>query len=749
MKVLLKIEGMTCSACSSGLEKYLIKQEHIIDAHVNLIMSTAEVTYEEPLTIEDLNGFVKKAGFESKGEYDPFKVEKKTKINKITLISLGVLLIIFMYISMGMMIKLPVIPILNMEHHPRVYSITLLVITIIYLIYGIDIIYKGIKNLFHLKPNMDTLVTLGIFSSFIYSCYKTYMLFKGNNNYVHGLYFDSTVMVIYFVKLGRIIDTINKDKTKEAIKDLVTITPDKAIKLENGEEKIVTLDLIKKKDILISKPGTKIAVDGTITKGTTHLDESFISGESNPVKKTEGDKVIAGSINYDGYIEYSAEKIGKESTISNIVKLVLEATNSKTKMSLIADKISGLFVPVVILIAVLSVIVNLILKTPSNEIINVFVSVLVVACPCALGLATPLAIVVSEGICAKKGIIVKSSETMELINKLDTVVFDKTGTLTYGKLKINRIYNYSDMPEHKLLSKAYSIEKLSLHPISNAFKNYSDEVELKEYDVTNFKTLEGVGLQGKIDDETIYLGNNKLLDKFKINNEHLEDEVELTNQANSIVYIIINKKVAGLIGVSDEIKPESKSTISKLLKLNKRVIMLTGDNEKTASIIADKLGITEIIANVLPSEKNDKIKELQQDNRIVMMVGDGINDAPSLATADIGVSLSNGTDIANNSSDVILLNDDLSKINDLVNISIKTVKNIKQNLFWAFFYNSLMIPIALGLLSKWHIHITPGVAALAMTISSLTVILNALRLKILVKEGSEEYVWEKPNKEDN
>ena len=432
-------------------------------------------------------------------------------------------------------------------------------------------------------------------------------------------------------------------------------------------------------------------------------------------------------------------------------------------MSLIADKISGIFVPLVMIIAIISVVVNLILHKSPNEIINTFVSVLVVACPCALGLATPLAIVVSEGVSAKKGILIKSSETIELINKLDTVVFDKTGTLTYGNLKVNRIYNYSDFPDHKILSKVCSIENKSLHPISNAFKEYSDEYELKEYEVDKFESMDGYGIKAniedeetkemiltvleQIEDEEIYIGGEKLLTKLKIKNTHKDDEKELTNNASSLVYVIINKKLVALIGVRDSIKSEAKATISKLIKLNKNVIMLTGDNEQTARVIADKVGIKNIIANVLPSEKNDKIKELQKDNKIVMMVGDGINDAPSLATANIGVSLSTGTDIANNSSDVIILNDDLSKIIDLINISEKTIKNIKQNLFWAFFYNSLMLPIALGFLSKWHIHITPMVAAFAMTISSLTVIFNALRLRIPLKERDEYHVWKKRKEE--
>ncbi len=749
MKKLIKIEGMTCSACSSGLEKYLNKQEHILDAHVNLVMSTAEVEYEEPLTLDDIAEFVKEAGFESKGEYDPLEEEKENKYQKISFIIFAFLAIALIYISMGHMMKLPVIPILNMHHHPKIYSVTLLILTMIFLIYGWNIIKSGFKNLIHKTPNMDTLVSIGVLSSFLYSLFGTYMIMKGKMNYVNNLYYESSAIVIYFVKLGRFIDSLSKNKTKEAIKDLVTITPNKAMKMVNGKETIITLDMVKKGDILISKPGTKIAVDGTITNGSAHLDEAFITGESTPVKKEKGDKVVAGSINYDGYLEYKAEKIGKESTISNIVKMVLEATNSKVKIALLADKISSIFVPTVMIIAILSVIVNLLLHHSIHDTMNIFVSVLVVACPCSLGLATPLAVVVSEGICAKKGILIKSSETMELIQKVDTIVFDKTGTLTYGNLKFNRMYNYTEQPDHKILSKVCSIEEKSLHPISTAFKEYASSNELKYYEVTDFKNLDGLGIKGTIEEEEIYLGNEKLLDKLKIENSHKKDERELSKNACSIVYVVINKEIVALIGIRDSIRSETKSTISNLLKNNKKVIMLTGDNEKTAKIIAEKVGIKDIISNVLPKDKNEKIKELQQDNKIVMMVGDGINDAPSLATADIGVSLGNGTDIANNSSDVILLFDDLSKINELIQISNKTIRNIKQNLFWAFFYNALMIPIALGLLSKWKIILNPMIASLAMTLSSITVILNALRLRIICNDKENDYVWKKERKEDN
>ena len=749
MKKIIKIEGMTCSACSSGLEKYLNKQEHVLDASVNLVMSTAEVTYEEPITLEDINRFVKEAGFSSKGKYDPLKEEKQDKTKKVLLIIFGILAIFLMYVSMGHMIKLPIIPFLHMKHHPINYAISLIVLTIPFLIYGFDIFKSGLKNLFHKSPNMDTLVGIGVLSSFLYSLYGTYMIWKGHNEFVENLYFESSAIVIYFIKLGRLIDSISKDKTKEAIKDLVTITPDKALKMVKGKETVITLDLIKKGDVLISKPGTKIAVDGTIKSGSAHLNESFITGESVPVKKQKGDKVIAGSINYDGYIEYTAENIGRKSTISNIVKLVLEATNSKTKIALLADKICSIFVPMVMVIAILSLMINLIMHNSFHDSLNIFVSVLVVACPCSLGLATPLAVVISEGLCAKNGILVKKSETLELMNKLDTVIFDKTGTLTYGNLKINRIYNYSDSPDHKILSKVCSVEEKSLHPISKAFIEYKDKNNLKNYEINDFENIEGMGIKAKIDKEEIYIGNEKILKELNIKNTHKKDEDELTKYANSVVYVVINKKVQALIGVNDIIKMDAKYTISELIKRGKRVIMLTGDNETTAKVIAEKVGIKEVTANVLPSEKNTKIKELKQDNRIVMMVGDGINDAPSLASADIGISIGSGTDIANNSSDVILLNDDLSKIIDLITISEKTLKNIKQNLFWAFFYNSLMIPVALGLLTKWKIHLNPMISSLAMTISSITVLLNALRLKLIKLERRDKNVWKKRPEEDN
>ncbi len=607
--------------------------------------------------------------------------------------------------------------------NPINYTLTLFVLTIAFLIYGFDILKSGYKNLIHKSPNMDTLVAIGVLSSFFYSVYGMAMVLKGNNEYVHNLYFESAAIVIFFIKFGRYLDGVSKDKTKEAIKKLVQITPKKAIIKVNGEEKEVTIDQIKINDIVISHPGDRIAVDGEIVRGTTHVDESFITGESKPVAKKPEDNVIAGSINYDGYIEYRAEKIGIKSTISQIVKLVVEATNTKPPIAKIADKVSGYFVPVVMLIALLSLIGYVLLQLGIPEAIKTFVTVLVVACPCSLGLATPLAIVVSEGACANKGILVKKSEILENASKIDTIVFDKTGTLTYGKLKISEIINFSEIEENELLKIVGSLESKSTHPIAKAFKEYNG------LSVEDFENISGLGIKGKVENQEIILGNEKILEKYQIENKYKEQENKLAEQGNSIIYVIKELKIIAIIGVNDIVRENVKEIIKKLNKNKIETIMLTGDNNQTAEIVGRELQIKTIISNVLPSKKVETIKKLKEQGKNVIMCGDGINDSPALATADIGVSINSGTDIAIDSSDVILMNNDLNKIIDLIQISKRTIKNIKQNLFWAFFYNSLMIPIAIGLLKPIGISINPMIAGLAMTLSSLTVILNALRLR--------------------
>lgn len=726
-KIILKIDGMTCSACSSSLEKYLLKQEGIDDALVNLVMSSASITYEDNITIDDLNRFVSEAGFKSLGLYNENedKDNNKTKYFVVN----GILALLVLYISMSHMIHLPVIPFLHMINYPVNYSVCLFIFSLYFIYFGRDIIISGIKNIKYKSPNMDTLVTLGVVSSFIFSTFNMIMILKGNNEYVENLYFESVCIILYLIKFGRYIDGISKEKTKDTIKGLVTITPNKAILFINNKEKKVSIDEVKKGDILIVKPGNRFAVDGVIVKGSTHVDESFISGESISIKKSINDKVVAGSINLDGEVLYKAENIGRDSTISEIVRLVVEATNTKAPIARIADKVSGIFVPVVIFIALLTLIIHLILGASFNESIVYFVTVLVCACPCALGLATPLAIVVSEGLCAKNGILVKKSEILENVNKIDVIVFDKTGTLTYGNLRISKIINKSNYSDNDLIEIVSSLENKTAHPIASSFKEYSKTNNLKSLDVDDFKNIAGIGLSGTINDKSYLVGNNKLFDKYKINNNMLREEKKLSLDGNSIVYVIEDKKVIGLIGVKDIIRDNAKDVINKLKSIDKRIIMLTGDNEITADIIAKSIGIKEVIANVSPKDKSNKIKELKNKGFKVMMVGDGINDAPSLSLADIGVSLNSAIDIAVDSADVILMRNDLNSIYNLFDIGKRTLGNIKENLFWAFFYNACMIPISCGLFKFINITMNPMIAGLAMTLSSFTVIINALRLK--------------------
>ena len=726
-KIILKIEGMTCSACSSSLEKYLLKQDGIADALVNLVMSSASISYEDNITIDDLNRFVSEAGFKSLGEYNENEDRENNK-TKYFLVN-GILALLVLYISMSHMIHLPVIPFLHMINYPVNYSVCLFIFSLYFIYFGRDIIISGIKNIKYKSPNMDTLVTLGVVSSFIFSTFNMIMILKGNNEYVENLYFESVCIILYLIKFGRYIDGISKEKTKDAIKGLVTITPNKAILFIDNKEKEVPIDEVKKGDVLIVKPGNRFAVDGVIVKGNAHIDESFISGESIPVKKSIDDKVVAGSINLDGEVLYKAENIGRDSTISEIVRLVVEATNTKAPIARIADKVSGIFVPVVIFIALLTLIIHLILGASFNESIVYFVTVLVCACPCALGLATPLAIVVSEGLCAKNGILVKKSEILENVNKVDVIVFDKTGTLTYGNLKISKIINKSNYSDNDLIEIVSSLENKMTHPIASSFKEYSKTNNLKSLDVDNFKNITGIGLSGTINDKSYLVGNNKLFDKYKINNNMSHEEKKLSLDGNSIVYVIEDKKVIGLIGVKDIIRDNAKDVINKLKNIDKRIIMLTGDNEITANIIAKSIGIKEVIANVSPKDKSNKIKEFKDKGFKVMMVGDGINDAPSLSLADIGISLNSAIDIAADSADVILMRNDLNSIYNLFNIGKKTLDNIKENLFWAFFYNVCMIPISCGLLEFINIKMNPMIAGLAMTLSSFTVIINALRLK--------------------
>ena len=706
-KIILKVDGMSCSACSNRVEKYLNKQDGV-EASVNLVMAQALVNYDESkVSIDDLARFIKESGYTYAGVYEE-KEEAKKDHGKLFLIIFLILIIGLMVFSMGHMIGIPSL----IDECPKTYGVICLVLTIPFILYGLDILINGIKRIKH--PNMDSLVSVGVIASFLYSLFN---LINGN---VHYLYFESVAMIIYFIKLGRYIDGKSKEKTKESLKELVQITPPTAL-TKSGKE--ITIDEVHEGDILACKPGMKIAVDGIVVSGSAYFDEAFITGESKPSKKEKGDKVIAGDINLEGYVEYEAESIGPDSTISEIVRLVVEATNTKMKLQRLVDKVASFFVPCIFVIALISFVMYLLLGKGFNDGFITFVTVLVVACPCALGLATPLAIVVAEGTSAKKGILIKNSEVLENVIMCDTVVFDKTGTLTYGDLRINRVINYSKYADDKLLEIVGSLEKNSSHPISKAFNSYGKSK------VNSYKNLEGIGLTGMIGKHKYFLGNEKIFEEAQVENTVIKDENELVRDGNSIVYVIEDREVIALIGVRDVVRDSSKELVKELLKMKKDVILLSGDNKVTAQVIADSLGIRKVVSNVMPKDKQVYINDLIKFGHKVMMVGDGINDAPALGTATVGVSLAGGTDIALNSSEVILIEDDLNKVYELFKISEKTIKIIKENLFWAFFYNLCMIPIACGLFKGLGISINPMIASAAMMISSLTVVFNSLRLR--------------------
>lgn len=720
-KIVLRIGGMTCSACSSGLEKYLSRQEGVSSASVNLVLSLATIEYEN-LSKKDLERFVKEAGFQSLGEFKGVEDLESKKEDKTKYIVLGILILIMMYLGMGEMLGLPTIPFLNMDY-PVLLSSVLFLITIVYLIFGFDILKSGFTNLIHRMPNMDTLVLFSVFFSLAYSLFGYVQIILGNLSYMHHLYFESAAMVLYFVKLGRYIESFSKDQTKSAIRKLVQITPSKAIVKDGEKLTEVTIDEVSTGDTLVCRAGDKVAVDGTVTSGKTYVDESFITGESAPVLKTSGSKVIAGSICYDGYIEYSAEKIGKESTISEIVTMVVDATNTKSKVQKMADCISGYFVPIILAIAIVTFILSYLLGCSFSVSFTHFVTVLVVACPCALGLAVPLVVVVSNGLCAEKGLFLRNGEVLERAKTIDTIVLDKTGTLTQGKLRVYEFQNDSNLTDAEFLNVVANLESFSSHPIHTAFD------VTKKLDVSHFEELSGMGILAKINDDEYYLGNHKILTRLKLKNRYQTKEDDYSKACCSIIYVVQNKKLIGIIGVKDTVREESKEAIREFKRRGIDVVMLTGDHEGVANQIAKEVGIRHVISDVLPKEKASYIEKLKQDGKRVIMVGDGINDAPALVASSIGISINQGTDVAMDSADVILMNNNLSNIIDFIDISKRSYHIIWQNLFWAFFYNALMIPIAAGLLSPLGITMNPMVASIAMTISSLTVVMNSLRLR--------------------
>lgn len=750
-EVTLQIDGMTCAACSSGVERTVNKLQGVSLCEVNLTTARARIVYsEDQISLDVIKAKIEKAGFipreiEEHSDEVVFEEEKeKLTIAKYRLIAAVIFAIPLLYLSMGHMmpIELYVPNFISMER-PLNFAITQLILTIPILYLGRNFYIVGFRTLLKGNPNMDSLVAIGTTSAFLYSLVMTIQIPK-NAHAVHNLYYESAAVVVTLIMLGKYMERRSRSKTSSAIKKLLELTPDTACLIIDDKEVIVPTAQLKVGDLVIIKPGTKIPMDGTVVKGYSSVDESMLTGESIPVDKQESDEVIGGSINYNGVMYIKVTRTGEDTTLSKIIKLIEEAQGKKAPIAKIADKVAGCFVPAVILIAIVAAITWLLLGYPFAFVLKIFVSVLVIACPCALGLATPTAIMVGTGLGASNGILIKSGEALEITHKVKVVVLDKTGTITNGKPQVTDVIS-KEYSEETLLMIAAQVEKASDHPLAKAIVQKAEEItdstiertKSKEatsnYNVKTFLNITGKGLEATLENgDIVLIGNDKLLADYSISKDGYQTEANgLAREAKTPMFIAINGKLSGVIGVADTIKETSVEAIDQIKRLGIHVCMLTGDNQLTAEHIGKSVHVDEVIAEVLPGDKAKVVSDLQKKGNVVMMVGDGINDSPALVQADIGVAIGSGSDVAIESGDIVLMKSDLRDVYKSIRLSKLTILNIKENLFWAFFYNLIGIPIAAGVFYSFNqILLSPMLAGFAMSLSSVCVVGNALRLRM-------------------
>lgn len=756
------VTGMSCAACSARVEKAVSKVEGVNSCSVNLL--TNSMIVEGSASSEAVIRAVVDAGY---GATDLSSVIKKseqvqlqnndgTKLIIKRLIASIVLLIILVYFSMGHMMWGWPLPDALDHNHIAVGLIQLLLSGLIMVI-NQKFFISGFKGVIHGAPNMDTLVALGSGTSFIYSIYALFaMTFAQSNGdmqvveeYMHEFYFESAAMILTLITVGKMLEAYSKGKTTNAIKGLMELTPKTAVVEINGIEHITDVESVKKGDIFIVKAGENIPVDGVIINGESAVDESALTGESIPVDKKQGDYVSAGTICKSGYMKCEAIKIGEDTTLAAIIRMVNDASASKAPIAKIADKVSGVFVPVVTGIALITVIVWMISGADFGFALGRGISVLVISCPCALGLATPVAIMVGNGKSARNGILFKTAEAIENTGRIQIVALDKTGTITKGRPQVTEIINYKDCTAHELLEVAYALESKSEHPIAQAIVEKGVADNCKLFELTDYKTMTGNGIKGILGGENVFAGNMSLAKENLGDKIVSEIQIQYTNMAQrGITPVIVGKsnKLIGIIGVSDVVREDSKAAISLLKKMGIHTVMLTGDNQHTAEYVAKQVGIDEVIAEVLPADKENVVKQLKAKGKTAM-VGDGINDAPALTTADIGIAIGNGTDIAIDAAQVVLMKASLIDVANAIHISRKTLINIKENLFWAFIYNTIGIPLAAGVFyTAWGWELNPMFGAMAMSLSSFCVVMNALRLNMIKiytnnikeKEGKEQ-----------
>ncbi len=716
------VTGMSCAACSSRVEKAVSSVEGVTNCSVNLLTNTINV--EGTASEQDIINAVISAGYGIKSnKFD----KKQTYLNineKSNLIISIILVLILMYFSMGVnMFNLP-LPIFFYENYIAIAIVQMLLALIVMLI-NKKFFINGFKGIIKGNPNMDSLVSIGSGASFVYSLYLLFRMTLGENH-IHGLYFESAAMILALISVGKMLEKYSKDKTTMAIKALSELKPQTATVIIDGKETVVPITNVHVGDIFIVKPGESISVDGVIIEGNSVVDESMLTGESLPVEKGINDFVYGATINKNGFLKCKVTSIGEDTVLSKIIQTVTDASASKAPIAKIADKIAGVFVPTVIIIAFITGISWFIIDNNFSVAFERAISVLVISCPCSLGLATPVAIMVGSGVGAKKGILFKNAAALEETAKISTIVFDKTGTITNGKPVVTDVLSINK----DLLRYAYSIEKMSEHPLANAINMEAQKNNIIPFETYDFNNHIGKGISCKIDNKILRAGNYDFIN-IKINDETYNLTQKLSNEGKTVLFFALDDEFLGAIAVADTLKVDSKKTIRSLKKAGYKIYMLTGDNELTAKAIANSVDIDNVYANVLPQDKADIINTLKRDGK-VLMVGDGINDAPALVIADIGMAIGKGTDIAIDSADIVLMNNNLNDVSEALYLSKKVLKNIKENLFWAFFYNSLGIPLAAGVFTSilgWQLN--PMIAAAAMSLSSFCVVSNALRLNLL------------------
>ena len=735
MKQKFSVLGMSCAACVGHVNKAVARLKGVNNVDVNLLSNSMVVDYDEKvININDIINAVSNAGYGAK-IYEKVNNNVALKKDLHKLIVAFILLILLMYVSMGHMVGLPLPPFLTGHMNALWYALTQLVITIPVLIIYRKYFISGYKKLFKLAPNMDSLIAISATASMVYGIFVIVMISIGLSNsnmklvseYHHNLYFESAAMILTLVSFGKYLEQLSKRKTTQAISKLMDLAPKKALVLKNNKEVEVPVEEVKVDDIVVVKKGFAIPVDGVIVEGNAAIDEANITGESMPAQKGVNQVVYTSTTINAGYIIIKATKVGEDTSIANIIKLVEEASNSKAPISQLADKIASIFVPIVMGISLLSFVISIIASKDFNLSFNFAISVLVIACPCSLGLATPVAIMVGTGVGASNGLLIKNAEILEKSHLIKTIVFDKTGTLTNGKPTVTDFINIDS--DNNLLSIIYSMENKSEHPLASAITSYANVIGAKIIDITDFKAIEGQGIEAKFNKDTYYIGNAS---NVKIDEQSQKKIEQLSKEGKTSLVVTKNKKLVAIIALKDEIKKNSVLAIHELQKMGIRTVMLTGDNKITAQTIADEVGISEVIAEVLPIDKQNVIKSLKHDDKhLVAMVGDGVNDALALTTADLGISLKGGSDIALETSDIVLLRNDLLDVVNVINLSKRVLNTIKGNLFWAFFYNSIGIVLASGLLYPlWQIKLNPMIGSLAMSLSSVFVVLNALTINL-------------------